>query len=314
MPKKKKSESAEVPATEPKKSLASIRSFRKETDVLKPKPTVSRTKKKSAIESRTQKIDLTAVSIWAVTSVLLFSAIGAAIYFYRAYKVASEVKPEGSEIEQLISRIDRVMELPRGETPTLATVTDKEKLVDQEFFRPAENGDKVLIYQQSGRAILFRPSTGRIMNVSPVSTKDPTQGQESADTSAQPSDTASVTSDISASTTENPNQTQPVSVPAPAGKAKIALYNGSPIAGVTAKTEKQVVGTYAETMEVVTKDAASKKDYEGTLIVDLSGIRSQEASELAGLTGGTVSSSGLPEGERVPDGADILIIIGNVKK
>ena len=65
------------------------------------------------------------------------------------------------------------MELPQGESPTLATVTDKDKLSSEPFFRQAQNGDKVLIYTQAARAILYRPSTKKIIDVTTLAVHDP---------------------------------------------------------------------------------------------------------------------------------------------
>jgi hypothetical protein len=73
----------------------------------------------------------------------------------------------GSEVQQLVNTIDRYMQLP-SESPTLATVNDVSKLKGQEFFKNAQNGDKVLIFSQSGRALLYRPSTKKIIEYSKV--------------------------------------------------------------------------------------------------------------------------------------------------
>jgi hypothetical protein len=61
------------------------------------------------------------------------------------------------------------MVLP-DEQPTLASVTDKSKLSDQPFFQKAENGDKILIFVQSRKAILYRPSIKKIIDVAPIQT------------------------------------------------------------------------------------------------------------------------------------------------
>lgn len=55
-----------------------------------------------------------------------------------------------------------------NEEPAVATVEDKEK-VQSEFFRAAENGDKLLIYKEAKKVILYRPSVDRIVEVGPVS-------------------------------------------------------------------------------------------------------------------------------------------------
>lgn len=70
------------------------------------------------------------------------------------------------EIKQLVIDVGKFLVLPTDETPTLATVSEPEKLRDQPFFANAMEGDKVLIYVSSRKAILWRPSTSKIVEIS----------------------------------------------------------------------------------------------------------------------------------------------------
>lgn len=79
------------------------------------------------------------------------------------------------ESQELIEKVGRLIVLPEGEQPTIATVQDLEKLKDQPFFARAQTGDKVLIYSVSKKAILYRPSVGKIIEVAPFTPSS--QGQ-----------------------------------------------------------------------------------------------------------------------------------------
>jgi hypothetical protein len=72
------------------------------------------------------------------------------------------------EQQQLVTKVGKLTDLPKNENPTVATVSDVNKLKDQTFFANAQNGDKVLIYSQSKQAILYRPSTNKIIQISSV--------------------------------------------------------------------------------------------------------------------------------------------------
>lgn len=69
--------------------------------------------------------------------------------------------------EALVREIGEMYLLP-DEIPTIATVSDKRILSEQSFFSKSENGDKVIVYQTSGFAILYRPSINKIVNVGEV--------------------------------------------------------------------------------------------------------------------------------------------------
>jgi len=71
------------------------------------------------------------------------------------------------EGQELVKDIGKNIQLP-DETPTLATVNDVSKLKNQEFFKNAQNGDKVLIFSNAGRALLYRPSTHKVIEYSRV--------------------------------------------------------------------------------------------------------------------------------------------------
>lgn len=72
------------------------------------------------------------------------------------------------EVRQLTEKVGKLIVIPTDETPTLATVSDASKLKNQAFFAKAQNGDKVLIFTKAKRAILYRPSTNKIIEVAPV--------------------------------------------------------------------------------------------------------------------------------------------------
>jgi hypothetical protein len=68
----------------------------------------------------------------------------------------------------LVDQIGKHIILPSGEEPTIATVVDVRKLLQQSFFLHAKNGDKVLLYPKAQIAYLYRPSIDKIITVSPL--------------------------------------------------------------------------------------------------------------------------------------------------
>ena len=72
------------------------------------------------------------------------------------------------EATKLAGAVGKYLELPSGETPSVATVKNIDQLKDQAFFEHAKNGDKVLIYAEAGKAVLYRPSTKKVIEYAPV--------------------------------------------------------------------------------------------------------------------------------------------------
>jgi hypothetical protein len=73
------------------------------------------------------------------------------------------------QTNDLLNKVGALITLPKGETPTIAAVSDAAKAKKQSaFFANAENGDKVLMYVKAGQAILYRPSTNKIILVAPL--------------------------------------------------------------------------------------------------------------------------------------------------
>ena len=81
------------------------------------------------------------------------------------------------EEDKLIKRVGELIDIPKDERPTIATVSDKEKVKTQPFFAKAENGDKVLIFTNNKKVILYRPGEDRIVEVGSVNINQQTQGE-----------------------------------------------------------------------------------------------------------------------------------------
>jgi hypothetical protein len=111
---------------------------------------------------------------WWIPVVVVFAVAGLGLLTYGYIDTKNQLaKLSGSktanqpEVDQLVGEIGKHFDLP-DEAPTLATVSDVTKLKNQEFFKDAKDGDKVLIYAKEGRALLYRPSTGKIIEYSKV--------------------------------------------------------------------------------------------------------------------------------------------------
>ncbi len=110
-------------------------------------------------------------SLTVVLVSLLIGGVG--VYFgVRSYpqffglsKSSSQIQ---SDVDDLTAEVGKLITLPTDERPTIATITDIEKLKDQAFFKSAKNGDRVLIYTNAKKAILYRPSEKIIVEVGAV--------------------------------------------------------------------------------------------------------------------------------------------------
>ncbi|MEN9582746.1 MAG: hypothetical protein RL641_700 [Candidatus Parcubacteria bacterium] len=139
-------------------------------------------------------------SILIVLIVLVIAMAGAAGYFYLQY---SKVKknPQAvaqAEVDQLVAKVGQLIVLPTDETPTIATVSDPEKLKDQAFFKSAQAGYKVLIYTKAKKAVLYDPITNKIVEVAPLSIGDQSK------TSTTPKSTTPTTTTPATGTTTTP--------------------------------------------------------------------------------------------------------------
>ncbi len=107
-----------------------------------------------------------------VIIIILLISIGLGFYLYQKKNKQSNLSNQKTEVsrdvQNLINKVSQLYLLPVGETPTIATVTDPESLKKQSFFSLAEKGDKVLIFTQAGRAVLYRPAIDKIIEVSSI--------------------------------------------------------------------------------------------------------------------------------------------------
>ena len=80
-------------------------------------------------------------------------------------KTAADLLKKQSS-EMLIAKVSKLIELPTGETPTIATVSDLNPLKNTEFFSKASLGDQVLFYATAKKAYLYNPTLNKIVEVS----------------------------------------------------------------------------------------------------------------------------------------------------
>jgi FtsZ-interacting cell division protein ZipA len=108
----------------------------------------------------------------AVGVVAIAALIGVGVLYRSNQQLKSDPKTlqkaQAKESSDLKAKVAKLIEVPKDENPTIATVESKDKLKEQPFFKDAQNGDKLLIFPQAKKAVLYRVSENRLINVGPI--------------------------------------------------------------------------------------------------------------------------------------------------
>lgn len=77
------------------------------------------------------------------------------------------------EITRLVTQVEQHMLVP-DDKPLVFTISDVETLVkEQAFFTGAQNGDRLLIFQSTGKAVIYSPKRDILVNVGPINFNAP---------------------------------------------------------------------------------------------------------------------------------------------
>lgn len=164
--------------------------------------------------------------VFVALVILLVAAVCAAAIYYRRAKnaeaelaknnivTAQQQQSNVDKIQEIVSKVGKLTDLPKGETPALAEIMDISKLKTQPFFSKAQNGDDVLIYSKAKIAYIYRPSSNRIINIAPVTTDGNVQGSSSNTNSTSTTNTSLPgTSTTNPTTTKTPAASTPPTSP-----------------------------------------------------------------------------------------------------
>lgn len=81
---------------------------------------------------------------------------------------AQKPKETTSDVAKIVAEVGKLIKLPEGEVPSIATISDIEKLKDQPFFQNGKNGNILLVYNKASKAILYDPLDKRVIEVAPL--------------------------------------------------------------------------------------------------------------------------------------------------
>lgn len=100
---------------------------------------------------------------------LAVGGAGAGIYYYQKYTAtARRAADPKAEAKEVLAKLGKLIDLPAGEEPTVATVTNADQIKNQPFFSKAKNGYRVILYTNGRMAILYDDVANKIINVGAI--------------------------------------------------------------------------------------------------------------------------------------------------
>ncbi|MBN1162123.1 hypothetical protein JXA34_00035 [Patescibacteria group bacterium] len=238
---------------------------------------------------------------------VLLAAGGTAFwyFFYSKYETLQNEltsyknNPKLSAIKDkydIIREVSEMVEVPSNEEPTVANISNVHRLQNQKFFENAQNGDKLVFYRDAKRAILYRPSTNKIIEIATVNVQEMDETVTESTSSVKGESTNIYKIDPS-----NEDTTPTVN---------ISIYNGTrTVSGLAKKTELFLEKNVKEYKLQVAGMGDTSKVFDESIVVSLNEDTYGVAEDLADYLGATVTELPDSEGD-LGKGSDIVIIIG----
>ncbi len=108
------------------------------------------------------------VSMRVVVLFFLLLVAVAVLPWVKDYLNKDEVVQKEEEVQKLLAEVSEVSIVP-NETPVVFVVSDVDALIKQQaFFVDAVENDRLLVFPKTGKAIIYSPSRGVIVNMGPV--------------------------------------------------------------------------------------------------------------------------------------------------
>ncbi|OGG41604.1 hypothetical protein A2837_00410 [Candidatus Kaiserbacteria bacterium RIFCSPHIGHO2_01_FULL_46_22] len=151
-----------------------------------------------------------------VVLLLLLVIISGIFFAHRSYfnpeAVANrEAERQKAENEELIEEVGKLMILPQEE-PLIYQIDDPELLMsEQPFFVGAEEGDKLIVYPNAAKAIIYSQTRKMIVNVGPVTFDEGQVSNVRIEPSSPPPPATTSPQTISSSSTPEVEDEQEVS-------------------------------------------------------------------------------------------------------
>jgi hypothetical protein len=233
-------------------------------------------------------------------AVTLLSVI-VSIYYYTKYKEVFNLIQNPSvagerERDKIVQQVSTLINLPPDEVPTLATVSEVEKLRDQPFFKNARNGDKVLVYATNRKAIIYRPESHKIIEVAPIAIND----QTSVNNSNSPQ---------VAGTSQVIDQPQPQVTPSTSKSFKVNIVTSRGVPSESAATyQSDLQQKFPELNSF--SNSNSEGRYSQNVVVVVNDSSRSLAQRIAQETK-AIFQEDLPEDISNDNSADIILILGN---
>lgn len=259
-------------------------------------PDISFMEQESDFESQTVKRKRWAIGIavilqWFLSEkkvkivplIIILVIVGSAYGVYQKFFNLSPEERAQKQLAAAVAAIEKHMILPEGDEPVLATITDVETLKGQQpFFNNAVNGDQLLLFSRSLKAVIYSPSRNKIVNAGPIQ-----------------QDQAAVATAVAKQNV--PAQVLPNAV-------SVEIRNGSGKDGFGLTFAEQIGKDSRFSVARVTD--AKSNDYKNTVVVDIAKKFAERdaVNALASTLGASVISV-LPNGE-ASSNADIVIILG----
>lgn len=98
---------------------------------------------------------------------LFVSFLVTSYLFFQARKLTTDPNiVQEKKIKKTVEMVEKLIDLPQGELPTMAVISSVEGLKDQPFFMDAKEGDVVLLFNNAQKIYLFDPEKNIILNAS----------------------------------------------------------------------------------------------------------------------------------------------------